>query len=569
MLTCTNGMPSDQQVLQFQMKAKINSSKDESIQRRSANYKPNIWKYDYIESLTSEYTADTYKHAEKLKEEVRFTFVETVEPLAKLELVDSIGKLGLATLFEEEIKDALDMIMCLKDNNLTIEEDLYATALRFRLLRQYGYNVSQDIFIRFVDETGNFMQSTTTNVKAMLELFEASYLALEGEKIMDKARMFSTENIKTVISNSDVSLAKQLSTALELPLHWRLEWYNVTRNIHEYGKVGNINSNLLKLAKLHFNMVQATHQKDLKEIIRWWRNLGMARNLSFSRDRIIESYLFAVGVNFEPQYKHFRNWLAKVCKFIITIDDVYDVYGSLQELELFTKAVDRWDSEEIQQLPECMKICFQALYDTTNEIAFEIQRVKGGKSVLPHLRKAWENFCKALLVEAKWYNQGYTPSLQEYLDNGWISSGGSVLSIHVLFGVAHEITDKVLHFLKNGEDLVYHISIIIRLTNDQGTSAAELERGDAPSSILCYMREANVSEEVAREHIRSIITKTWKSINNQCIAKSLSLVPFAKYITNIARVSHFIYQNGDGYGVQDHETRDQVVSLLIEPLALD
>ncbi|CAK9163551.1 unnamed protein product [Ilex paraguariensis] len=228
-----------------------------------------------------------------------------------------------------------------------------------------------------------------------------------------------------------------------------------------------------------------------------------------------------------------------------------------------------WDSEEIQQLPECMKICFQALYDTTNEIAFEIQRVKGGKSVLPHLRKAWENFCKALLVEAKWYNQGYTPSLQEYLDNGWISSGGSVLSIHVLFGVAHEITDKVLNFLKNGEDLVYHISIIIRLTNDQGTSAAELERGDAPSSILCYMREANVSEEVAREHIRSIITKTWKSINNQCIAKSLSLVPFAKYITNIARVSHFIYQNGDGYGVQDHETRDQVVSLLIEPLALD
>ena len=89
--------------------------------------------------------ADTYKHAEKLKEEVRFTFVETVEPLAKLELVDSIGKLGLATLFEEEIKESLDMIMCLKGSNLTIEEDLYATALCFRLLRQYGYNVSQGI----------------------------------------------------------------------------------------------------------------------------------------------------------------------------------------------------------------------------------------------------------------------------------------------------------------------------------------------------------------------------------------------------------------------------------------
>ncbi|CAK9142628.1 unnamed protein product [Ilex paraguariensis] len=88
-------------------------------------------------------------------------------------------------------------------------------------------------------------------------------------------------------------------------------------------------------------MVQATHQKDLGEITRWWRNLGIARNLSFSRDRIIESHLFVVGLNFEPQYKCFRNWLAKVLSLMMTIDDVYDVYGSLQELELFTKAVDR------------------------------------------------------------------------------------------------------------------------------------------------------------------------------------------------------------------------------------
>ncbi|CAK9142627.1 unnamed protein product [Ilex paraguariensis] len=198
-------MPSDQQVLQFQMKTEINSSKDKCIQRRSANYKPNIWKYDYIESLTSEYTVDTY---------------------------NIIGKLSLAILFEQEIEEALDMIMCLKDRNLTIKEDLYATALCFRLLRQYGYNVSQDIFIGFVDEMGNFRQSTNTNVKAMLELFEASHLALEGENTMDKAKMFSTENLKTVISNSNDSLAKQLSTALELPLHWRLEWYNVTKHIH-------------------------------------------------------------------------------------------------------------------------------------------------------------------------------------------------------------------------------------------------------------------------------------------------------------------------------------------------
>lgn len=39
-------------------------------------------------------------------------------------------------------------------------------------------------------------------------------------------------------------------------------------------------------------------------------------------------------------------------------------------------------------LPECMKICFQTLYDTTNDFAFDIQKEKGWNSALPHLQKA-------------------------------------------------------------------------------------------------------------------------------------------------------------------------------------
>lgn len=83
------------------------------------------------------------------------------------------------------------------------------------------------------------------------------------------------------------------------------------------------------------------------------------------------------------------------------------------------------------------------------------------------------------------------------------------------------------------------------------------------------MREANVSEEVARKHIRSVISNTWKKINKECIIQSPLFKPLVKYTTNTARVTHFIYQNGDGFGVQDRETRDQILSLLVEPLVLD
>lgn len=63
--------------------------------------------------------------------------------------------------------------------------------------------------------------------------------------------------------------------------------------------------------------------------------------MSFARDRIVECYLSAVGVAFEPKYENFRKWLAKAIKLILIIDDVYDIYGTLHELELFTSAVER------------------------------------------------------------------------------------------------------------------------------------------------------------------------------------------------------------------------------------
>lgn len=97
-----------------------------------------------------------------------------------------------------------------------------------------------------------------------------------------------------------------------------------------------------------------------------------------------------------------------------------------------------------------------------------------------------------------------------------------------------------------------------------------MERGDAPSSIVCYMRESKVSEEEAREHMRSIIIRAWKKINDDCMRRNSNTTSFsgepAKYIINTARVAHFIYHQGDGFGIQDPS---QVLSNLIHPLLLN
>ncbi|KAL6283098.1 hypothetical protein ACE6H2_014027 [Prunus campanulata] len=498
-------------------------------------------------------------------------FVETEDLIAQLELIDRIGKLGLTNYFEKEIKEALDTI---ENSNTCITENLYATALHFKILRQHGYKVSQDVFGGFMDEEGALKESNYWDVKGMLELLEASNLAFEGERILDEAKASATVALRgSNVWNLDNNLARQVVHALELSSHRRVGWFNVKGHIHAYEKDNHANTiSLLELAKLNFNMVQAALQKDLREVSMWWNNLGLKEHLKFARDRPVECFMFAVGLNFHPGYTSFRILLSKVINLILIIDDVYDIYGSLEELKIFTNAVDRWDVGVTEQLPECMKICFQVLYNTTCEFAHEIEEECGWNLALPHLSKAWADFCKALLVEAEWYSTGYAPSFEEYLSNGCISSSVSVPWVHTFFSTTHRDGIKeIADFLHKNEDLVHNISLIVRLTNDMGTSAAEQERGDAPSAILCYMREMNASEDTAEAKIKGMIDNAWKKINGKCLRTPQQvsfLSPFINnFATNIARMTHSLYQAGDGFGDQEQGSR-LIQSMLVEPLPL-
>ena len=72
--------------------------------------------------------------------------------------------------------------------------------------------------------------------------------------------------------------------------------------------------------------------------------MGFKENLAFSRDRLMENYLWALGIIFEPQFSKCRTGLTKFVCILTAIDDIYDIYGSLEELELFTNAVNRFQN---------------------------------------------------------------------------------------------------------------------------------------------------------------------------------------------------------------------------------
>ena len=56
---------------------------------------------------------------------------------------------------------------------------------------------------------------------------------------------------------------------------------------------------------------------------------------------MVENCLWSVGIISEPQFGHCRKVIATNISLITAIDDIYDVYGAMDELEVFTNAVER------------------------------------------------------------------------------------------------------------------------------------------------------------------------------------------------------------------------------------
>ncbi|KAM7263753.1 hypothetical protein ACFE04_001436 [Oxalis oulophora] len=460
--------------------------------------------------------------------------VDDMNQLEKLEFVDNITKLGLANLFDNEIRLILDNVVLASSRNSNIisreEDGMYATALHFRLLTQYGYEVSDGLFFGYMDANHDiFNEEKCGDLKGIVELFEASELNSGSENVLDKAKSLATETLQQVLHFGDINDnvdTKKVDHVLALSSHKRVNWFDVKWHMKLYEEDKKVNLTLLRLAKLNFNIAQASHQDDLKDISRWWKKLGLIENMDFTRDRLVESFMCSLGLASGSHSKSFRKWIAKVVLFILVIDDVYDLYGSLQELQCFTNAVERWDVKEIEQLPKCMQLCFYALYNTTNSMAREIQTLNGWDEISP------------------------LPYLINANDHEDIKN-----------------TRDLENFLQKVHHCVYNSSLIIRLCNDLATAQAEQERGDAPSSILCCMKEYNVSEKIARKYIEDIIENAWKQVNGvECSDPSMrAFVDIAK---NAARVAHNLYQYGDGFGVQDQEIKRQIKSLLVEPSIL-
>jgi len=75
---------------------------------------------------------------------------------------------------------------------------------------------------------------------------------------------------------------------------------------------------------------------------RWYKDLNPKSTIGqYIRERPVECYYWALGAFYEPHYANARMMFAKLLTLSTFFDDIFDSYGTLDEVRQFNQAVQR------------------------------------------------------------------------------------------------------------------------------------------------------------------------------------------------------------------------------------
>nr|QWB49554.1 terpene synthase 23 [Aquilaria sinensis] len=449
-----------------------------------------------------------------------------------LAMVDAVQRVGLDHHFHDEIEEVLHnhhFIASLADGVASPElQSLHEVALSFRLLRQQGYPVPADVFGRFKDKHGRFNQEVGKDVKGLMELYEASQLGVDGEDIIAEAEAYSSQFLRQLEPLLDHHQAIAVRHTLTQPHHKNIARFNALNYLHNYQGANTWVHVLQDLAKLDFDLVQSLYKQELQQVSKWWWDMGLSKELEHVRDQPVKWYTFGIACIEDPSLSQERVELTKPVAMIYAIDDVFDVYGTIEELTFFTEAVDRWDYALVEKLPDYMRLCFRVLDDMINEISHRVETLHGWNPARS-LRKPWGIICKAFLVEAKWFHSKTLPKSEEYLANGIRSSGVPVILVHLFFLLGQNINTNTVEEIDRLPEIISSTATILRLWNDVGSAREHGKEGREEA--------AKAMDEAMRR-----VSEAWKRLNRENLSPSpFSSSPFSRGSLNLARLVPLLY----------------------------
>ncbi|XP_019087414.1 PREDICTED: terpenoid synthase 1 [Camelina sativa] len=334
------------------VKATATPTDDQVINRKFKKLPPSRWGHHFLSAQVdvSEMNGLAQEiEILKLKvgEMLMFSSISVESTKERILLIYMLLSLGVAFHFKDETEEILEESFEKINEMIADEDDLYTISTMFWVFRTYGYNMSPDVFKRFKGENEKFnKESLIGDVKGMVSLYEASHLRTRRDDILDEALSFTTRNLESlaIAGSSSPHILMRIRNALCMPQHYNAEMVFAREYISFYEQEEDHNKMLLRFAKINFKFLQLNWIQELKSLSIWWKQQDLASKLPpYFRDRLIECYLLALIVHYEPQFSRGRVALAKINTVLTLVDDTCDryAYGNVSEVAALVHCVER------------------------------------------------------------------------------------------------------------------------------------------------------------------------------------------------------------------------------------
>uniref|UniRef100_I1PK98 Terpene synthase metal-binding domain-containing protein n=2 Tax=Oryza glaberrima TaxID=4538 RepID=I1PK98_ORYGL len=324
-------------------------------------------------------------------------------------------------------------------------------------------------------------------------------------------------------------LAEQVKRALSLPLPRTFKRVETICYMLEYQRESGNIPILLELAKLDFNLLQHIHLEELKAISGWWKDLCGYMELSYVRDRVIEAYTWSYMSFYEESFAWTRMFLAKIIALTTVMDDTYDTHATIEESRLLNTAIQRWDKSATSILPEYLKKYYNKLL--TNFEEFEDQVTVNEKYQVSYTKQEFQKQSTYYLQEAEWSNQKHKPSFKDQVAMSTKSSAVHLMCVASMVGWGNAMVTEAFEWTACGNDAVIACAKIGRFMNDIAGFKRGKNKGDAASSVECYMNENGVTSDVAFAKIDSLVEDEWRT-TNQTRLEHRTLLPIVQRVVN-------------------------------------
>ncbi|KZV46531.1 viridiflorene synthase-like [Dorcoceras hygrometricum] len=490
----------------------------------------------------------------------------------KMLLIDNIERLGLSYHFETEIEEQVEQIFheSSGSNFKAMENyDLFNTALLFRLFRQHGHYIPCDVFDKFKDTDNPFLTTLESDINGLLSFYEATDVRIQGENVLEEAVAFTTYHLNGFISQTkttDFPLREKVSQALKNSVHRGVPILVARYYIPIYEKEESRNELLVRLAILNFCQLQNLYQKELSDLTRWWKDLDLISKVPYMRGRLVEAYFWGLGFNYEPQYFSARSAIVKAIVYMTMLDDTYDTFAPLEDLEILTRVLQRGEMNEMDRLPDYLKEVCKCVSIMRED--FDNEASKNGKHYAgSYYKEAVKELYMAYHTEANWYRRNRLPRFEHLHSLGVITSTLFALTAASFLSGPAEAQD--FQWLMSKPKIAVDSALLCRYWNDVASYQREKKiNGESMTSVDCYMKQYAVSEEEALKKFLEVGEDMWMSMNKEWMKTDYSKRRHCvKPVLNYARVAILCYGSGvDGYTYPEQVLKPHILALLEDPL---